>query len=260
MCVLAHPDDETLGTGGVLAKYAAEGIETYVVTATRGERGWAGEAKDNPGLEGLGRIREAELYEAARTLGVHEVTLLDYVDGDLDRAEPGRAIAQIVHHLRRVRPQVVVTFDPMGSYGHPDHIAICQLTQGACVGAADGSYAGGLPHRVSKLYYVVDRKEMIREFEAAAGEMAMNIDDVVRRAVPWEEWAITTRIDVSTYWPTVWQAARCHRSQVPTFEGIAGLPPETLQRIFGTQTFYRVYSLVNGGRQVEHDLFEGVRP
>ena len=70
MCILAHPDDESLGNGGILAKYAAEGVETYLVTATRGERGWFGDESDYPGLEALGKIREAELLAAARALGI----------------------------------------------------------------------------------------------------------------------------------------------------------------------------------------------
>ena len=72
MCVLAHPDDEALGNGGTLAKYAAEGVETYLVTATRGERGWQGDARDDPGPHALGAIREAELLAAARVLGIQE--------------------------------------------------------------------------------------------------------------------------------------------------------------------------------------------
>jgi len=84
MCVLAHPDDESLGMGGTLAKYAADGIETYLVTATRGERGWFGDEKDNPGMEVLGKMREAELRNAAKELGTRDVNFLDYVDGDLD--------------------------------------------------------------------------------------------------------------------------------------------------------------------------------
>jgi LmbE family N-acetylglucosaminyl deacetylase len=143
MCVLAHPDDESLGTGGILAKYAAEGVDTYLVTATRGERGWSGDQADNPGLEALGRIREAELHAAADVLGLHEVNFLNYIDGDLDRAEPEQAVAKIAGHIRRVKPHVVVTFDPFGSYGHPDHIAICQFTTAACVAAADASYGQG---------------------------------------------------------------------------------------------------------------------
>src|SRR5574341_1465404 len=133
MCVLAHPDDECLGTGGILARYEAEGVETYLVTATRGEHGWWGEEKDYPGPEALGQIREAELRASAQALGLREVNLLDYLDGALDQAGPAQAIAKIVGHLRRVRPHVVVTFGPEGAYGHPDHIAISQFTSAAIV-------------------------------------------------------------------------------------------------------------------------------
>src|SRR3974377_1033561 len=114
LCVLAHPDDESLGTGGLLAKYAAEGVETYLITATRGEHGWWGEAADYPGQGGLGRIREAELRAAAEALHLREVHFLDYVDGELDQAEPRAAVSQIAAQLRRIRPDVVVTFGPDG--------------------------------------------------------------------------------------------------------------------------------------------------
>ena len=124
MAVLAHPDDECLGNGGIFAKYAAEGLETHLVTATRGERGWMGSESDNPGLEALGRMRETELLAAAEVLGIRHVDFLDYVDGDLDAANPTEAVAKIAGHLRRVKPQVVVTFGQYGGYGHPDHIAI----------------------------------------------------------------------------------------------------------------------------------------
>src|SRR5215471_6453436 len=80
MCVLAHPDDESLGNGGILAKYAAEGIETYLVTATRGERGWFGDERDYPGSEALGKRRQAELLAAASVLGIRQVEFLDYID------------------------------------------------------------------------------------------------------------------------------------------------------------------------------------
>jgi LmbE family N-acetylglucosaminyl deacetylase len=81
MCVLAHPDDESLGNGGIFAKYAAEGIKTYLVTATRGERGWFGDEQEYPGLEGLGKIRENELLDAAEVLDIRYVDFLDYIDG-----------------------------------------------------------------------------------------------------------------------------------------------------------------------------------
>src|SRR6187401_166300 len=126
MCVLAHPDDESLGNGGTLARYAAEGVETYLATATRGERGWNGPPDAYPGPEALGRTREAELRAAAAELGLREVSFLDYIDGDLDQADPAEAVGRIGAVLRRVRPHVVITFGPDGAYGHPDHIAICQ--------------------------------------------------------------------------------------------------------------------------------------
>ena len=87
MAVLAHPDDESLGTGGALAKYAAEGVATYLVTATRGERGRFGDSKISPGPEIVGKTREAELLSAAAELGLREVKFLDYLDGALDKVD-----------------------------------------------------------------------------------------------------------------------------------------------------------------------------
>ena len=104
MCVLAHPDDESLGNGGILAKYAAEGIKTYLVTATRGERGWFGDEREYPGPEALGKLRENELLDAAEMLDIGYVDFLDYIDGDLDQAHPAEVIAKIVGHIRHVRP------------------------------------------------------------------------------------------------------------------------------------------------------------
>ncbi len=124
MCVLAHPDDESLGTGGTLAKYAAEGVETFLITATRGERGRFGDGGERPSADVVGQTREAELRAAATELGLREVTLLGYPDGGLDAVDPAAAQEMIASHLRRVRPHVVITFGPEGAYGHPDHVAI----------------------------------------------------------------------------------------------------------------------------------------
>lgn len=263
MCVLAHPDDESLGMGGILAKYAAEGIETHLVTATRGERGWFGAEADNPGLQALGQIREAELRAAADVLGLRDVHFLDYVDGELDQADPDEAIAKIVSHLRRVRPQVVVTFDPSGAYGHPDHIAICQFTTAAIVTAADSAYAdpqGLPPHRVSKLYYYALPHDLAEIYQAAFGDLVMHIDGVERRAVTWPDWAITTRVDTTAYWQQIWQAVACHCTQLPGYEALSQLPDATQHQLWGTQSYYRAFSLVNGGREPENDLFVGIRP
>jgi LmbE family N-acetylglucosaminyl deacetylase len=174
MCVLAHPDDESLGNGGILAKYAAEGIETYLVTATRGERGWFGEESEYPGLEALGKIRESELLAAASVLGIRRVDFLDYIDGDLDQADPVEVIAKIVDHVRCVKPDVVVTFGPDGAYGHPDHIAICQFTTAAIVEAANPTF---LYHRdlalhgVPKLYYMAPTLQLGVAYQAVFGDV-----------------------------------------------------------------------------------------
>ena len=151
MAILAHPDDESLGVGGTLAKYASEGVEVFLVTATRGQSGrYHGhrEPGKHPGAEQLGRIRESELRAAVAVLGIRELTLLDYHDQALDRADPAEAVARLVAELRRVRPDVVLTFGPDGAYGHPDHIAICQFATAAVAAAASPSAAGprSAPH------------------------------------------------------------------------------------------------------------------
>jgi LmbE family N-acetylglucosaminyl deacetylase len=262
MCVLAHPDDESLATGGILAKYAAAGIQTYLVMATRGERGWSGPAAAYPGPQALGRLREAELQAAAQVLGLQEVVFLDYQDGEVDRADPNQAIAKIVSHVRRVQPDVVVTFDPNGMYGHPDHIAISQLTTTAVLAAADPSYLGltaDSPHRVAKLYYrAFVRAEQVA-YEATFGRLVMPVDSVERRFTIWPEWAITTRIDTSAYGQQVWRAIACHRSQLPDFQHLKTLPATHQTRLWGRHSYYRAMSLVNGGREVEDDLFAGLR-
>jgi LmbE family N-acetylglucosaminyl deacetylase len=262
MCVLAHPDDESLTMGGILAKYAASGVQTYLVMATRGERGWFGPAAANPGPQALGRRREAELRAAARVLGLREVTFLDYQDGELDQADPTEAIAKIATHLRRVRPDVVVTFDPNGMYGHPDHIAISQLTTTAVMAAAAPSYPGlspTIPHRVSKLYYRAFVQAEQGPYEATFGRLVMPVDRVERRFTVWPEWAITTRIETSAYGPQIWRAVQCHSSQLPDYQQRTTLPTAYLAHLWGKQTYYRAMSLVNGGREVEDDLFTGLR-
>src|SRR5215216_925178 len=151
LAIFPHPDDETLGLGSTLARYSAEGVETYLICATRGERDWFDSEGPDPGLERVGQIREAELRCAAEQLGLHEVRFLDYIDGDVDQAEPHEIIGKLVAHIRRIRPDVVVTFSPDGAYGHPDHIALSQFTHAALVCAADGTFVSSAPsHRVSK--------------------------------------------------------------------------------------------------------------
>jgi LmbE family N-acetylglucosaminyl deacetylase len=261
LCILAHPDDESMGVGGILAKYAAEGVETYLITATRGERGWMGKDEEYPGPQTLAKIRETELQAAARVLRIKEVHILDYRDGELDQADPGQMIGKLVELLRKIRPQVVVTFGPSGYYGHPDHIAISQFTMAAVLAAADDGFKevkSLAPHRVAKVYYLAANSLEQAAYQAAFGDLAMKVDGVERKAQPWADWAITTRIDTRDHWEAVWQAISCHRSQLPGYQTLRELPEEKQKSLWGTQTLYRALSLVNGGREVEHDLFSGL--
>ena len=262
LAVFPHPDDESLGLGGTLAKYSAEGVETYLVCATRGEGGWNGPEDQNPGMAAMAKIREGELKCAAEHLGLKEVGLLDYIDGEVDKASPAKIIADIVHHIRRIQPQVIVTFSLDGAYGHPDHIALAQFTSAAIVCAASNSYRdpkNQSVHQISKHYYMVDTKSMVAELSQAIGGISMEIDGVERSHIGWDDWAISARLDARDYFDTVWKAILCHQSQLPGYGPLIHLSREALINFIGEGTFLRAFSLVNGGRVVERDLFEGLR-
>ena len=268
LAILAHPDDETLGVGPTLAKYAAEGAEVFLLTATRGQSGrFRGIRQDDarhPGPDVLARMRESELRAAAGVLGVREVTLLDYHDKQLDRADPPEVIESLARHLRRIRPEVVITFPPDGAYGHPDHVAISQFTAAAIVTAADPAFRSGTgkeaqPYSTPKLYFVAWTESMWTAYQSTFGPATSTVDGTERHAVAWPDWAITARIDTRRFAPTVWRAVMCHESQVGGHANLKDLPDEQRERVWESQTFFRVFSTVNGGRTLETDLFDGIR-
>jgi len=133
LSVLAHPDDESFGMGGTLAKYAKSGTEVHLICATRGE---AGEVDPEylAGFSSIGQLRESELFCAVEKLGIEEVHLLGYRDsgmsGSADNNKPealvnaplNQVAEEITEIIRRIKPQVILTFDPNGGYRHPDHI------------------------------------------------------------------------------------------------------------------------------------------
>jgi LmbE family N-acetylglucosaminyl deacetylase len=165
LAVLAHPDDESLEPGATLALYSRRGVETYLVCATRGEAGAA--PTDLLGYASVAEMREAELRCASRVLGLKEVRFLGYRDSgmagspenthpDSTAMAPLEEIARkVAQHIREIRPQVIITFDPSGGYGHPDRIAVHRATVEAFRLASDrqaeidglGSYSP------QKLYY-----------------------------------------------------------------------------------------------------------
>ncbi|MCB0224683.1 MAG: PIG-L family deacetylase [Anaerolineae bacterium] len=158
LCVLAHPDDEVFCAGGTLALAAASGIETMVVSATRGEAGQIQDARIAT-RRTLGRVREGELLQSTQQLGVHHSLCLDYGDGTLAEVEPVRLVNDITRIIRDFRPDTVITFGPDGAYGHPDHIAIGAATTEAVKVSGDVRQfpehraLGLAPHTPDRLYY-----------------------------------------------------------------------------------------------------------
>jgi LmbE family N-acetylglucosaminyl deacetylase len=262
LAVFAHPDDESMGMGGTLAKYSAQGVETHLICATRGERGWFGPEEQHPGPDVLGQIRTKELENAAKELGIKGLHFLDVIDGDVDRVNHADVIAKIVSHLRYIKPQVVVTFPPDGNYGHPDHIAVGQFTNAAILCAADSIYIDSqhLPtHRVLKLYYMVDSENFINLISPFIGDMTFPVDNHIRGEIAWKEWMITTRIDMAEHCLTALRAIRCHQTQLTTLGALLEMSEDVATSVLAMQgTFYRAFSLVNGGRKIESDLFEGI--
>jgi N-acetylglucosamine malate deacetylase 2 len=199
LVILAHPDDECFPIGGTLAKYAAEGVEIKLVCATRGE---AGIPEMQPGP--AGHVREAELRQAARVLGVQEVQFLDYLDGALDQADPEEIVEQLVQDIRQVRPQAVITFGPDGISGHPDHLAVHFAATAAFERAKVEA----------RLYYIAPSEATLQgcgvvpSVEVAGGPVAA--------------------IDVGEHLVTKVRAMQSHSSQNPPFPG---LPEEEAERM-----------------------------
>jgi LmbE family N-acetylglucosaminyl deacetylase len=261
MAIFAHPDDETLGIGATLARYAAEGVETSLVCATRGERGWDGPPETNPGLQALGRLREAELQAAAEALGISRVFFLDAIDGELDQTDPIATTRRIAGIVRSVRPQVVITFAPDGDYGHPDHIAISRMAVSAAFMAAQHPVDSSklLPHAVSKLYYYVTSQQLKHAIDECFGGIHFPVKSEIRSLVAWPDWAISTRIRAPEFLPAVWKATLSHRSQI----GFLGDPdqfPETLKpALMAENSFVRAFSIVPEDPTEAYDLFAGLR-
>ena len=267
MAILAHPDDESLGFGGTLATYAAQGVRVSLVTATRGDRGrFQGRRPDeegHPGQAALATIRESELRHAAKTLGLSHVSVLDYGDQQLATTAPDVIINDLANQVRAHRPDVVVTFGMDGAYGHPDHIAISQFTGAAIVAAAtphtNAAPENPDPHKVSKLYHLAWPAATYAAYQDVFGELTSTVDGAVRRVAPTPEWAISADIDATPVLPTVLNAAMCHQSQVAARERLRSVSEAQLAAMWARQSFYRVFSLVNGGLTRERDLFAGLR-
>jgi LmbE family N-acetylglucosaminyl deacetylase len=175
LAVLAHPDDESFGLGGTLALYASRGYDTYYVCATRGEAGTVDE-EHLAGFKDTAEMRTAELMKAAEALGLKEVFFLGYRDSGMPGTEPNQhpnaqinapideVAGRVVKFIRDLKPDVVLTFDPIGGYKHPDHIHIHKATVLAFENADNASFhpEAGHPFKPRALYYQVFPKGLLR--------------------------------------------------------------------------------------------------
>ena len=266
MAIFAHPDDEAFGTGGSLTKYAAEGVDVYLVTATRGEAGQIAEP-DLATPANLPTVREHELRCACENYGIHPPRLLDYVDGQLAIVHQGQAVGKLVRLIRELQPQVILTFGPDGIYGHYDHIAVHRWATIAVQMAADGDCFPDpevcKPYQVSKLYYRALPEEQV----AAMGQLtggsqppAVMMDGVPFFFIGRPANEITTIIDVSDFVQTKLDGIRCHATQVGRHNRFADTPDEiTRKEWFRHESFVLAYSAVGWPEGVETDLFTGIR-
>lgn len=258
--ILAHPDDETMGIGATLAKYSAEGVRCSIVCATTGQRGRYFDGVDRPSDDEVGRIRELELRAAAAILGVQEVRVLPWRDGEVADVDAMEGAALIAQHVRELRPDVVITFGPDGAYGHPDHIAISQLAAAAVHVAAHDRRAGKSSQGVRKLYYLANTAAQWRRYEHAfQRRLVSRVDGEERGTFPWPEWALTARVDAREYWPVVWRALQEHRTQIAIYRRLDELDDDERAALWGEQNFVRALTTVPAPAR-ERDLLEGLTP
>jgi mycothiol S-conjugate amidase len=268
LAVFAHPDDESFGPGGTLAHYAGQGTDVRLLCATRGEVGDIPQGLLKEGQD-IAQLRESELRCAAEHLGLSDVHFLDYRDsgmaGSDDNRHP-RALAaapleevagKIYDYIQEFQPQVVITFDPIGGYRHPDHIAIYEATRTAFEMASKASSG----YRPQKLYYHTFSKRLMRMllrvlplFGQDPHRYGRNQDiDLVDLASV--DFPIHARIRYSEVVDAKERAAACHKSQLGG--GPNGLIGRVLRRFNGPETFMRAFPPVEGSLR-EQDLFAGI--
>lgn len=276
LAVLAHPDDETFGMGGTLALYARKGVDVYLVCATRGEAGEM-DPKYMAGFGSVAERRESELRCAAELLGLKGVFFLNYRDsgmaGSPENNHPQALAAQpldqvaadVTGYIRRLRPQVVITFDPIGGYRHPDHIAMHRATLRAFELAGDPSFAldGLEPFRPLKLYYHTIPHTILRlavrvmpVFGQDPRRQGKNKDiDLV--SITEVDFPVHARIDYRPVASLRDEATACHASQGGgrLFSG----PLAFLRRALGSyETYMRAFPQPAPRERLERDLFAGI--
>lgn len=275
LAVLAHPDDETFGTGGTLSLYSKRGVEVHLICATNGD---VGEVADEymEGYSSIAERRVSELKCASKILGLTEVHFLNYRDsgmrGTPDNNHPRALAAQpvekvakeVAHFIRQLKPQVVLTFDPVGGYFHPDHIAIHKATVKGFELASDSkAFRDGLkPYQSQKLYYNTFPHGFVKfivgisKFFGGDPEHWGRNKDINLVEISEASFPIHARISYREVAQIRDEASACHASQ-----GGGGMTRGLLgwwRRMFDSyETYMRAYP-VKPPKRIEKDLFEGV--
>jgi LmbE family N-acetylglucosaminyl deacetylase len=276
LSVLAHPDDESFGMGGTLAYYADQGVDVYLVCATRGEVGEVAPEylKNYPSIA---ELRESELRCASAHLGLSGLHFMDYRDsgmlGSADNHHPDALVAapvekvakQVASLMREIKPDVVLTFDPIGGYRHPDHIHIHDATVKAFELVSDENYHDGLPiHQPKRLFFHTISKRflrlavrLIKLFRKDPTKWGQNEDiDLTTLAV--EDFPVNAKIKYPKVEKRKEAASACHASQGG---GRFFSPPIAwIFRLFAgsaTDTFMQAYPEPEDGH-ILNDLFEGI--
>jgi N-acetyl-1-D-myo-inositol-2-amino-2-deoxy-alpha-D-glucopyranoside deacetylase len=267
MAVHAHPDDEASMTGGVFAHYAAEGVRTVLVTCTDGRCGDGadGVKPDQPGHDpdAVVKLRLAELAEARAILGISDFEFLGYHDSGMDgwasNHAPGafwgtpleEATERVAALMREYRPDVVVTYDPNGFYGHPDHIQAHRATMAAIEQLG--------PDAPAKAYWTTMPHSVMEEFGKHLREMGADweeAEDAPKLGLPDDE--VSTWVDVRDVAEQKYRALAAHASQ-PDNKFFLDLGLEIFTDLMGTETFVRVRDTTGQPSTRETDLFAGLR-
>ncbi len=266
MAVHAHPDDEVISTGGMLARYAEQGVRTVLVTCTNGEQGDddGGVKPGEPGHDAAA-VRDkrlAELRESAAHLGIQHVELLGYQDSGMDGWDANRdprafwnipleqSAPRLVALMKKYRPQVVVTYDENGNYGHPDHIQAHRI-------AVAATEATGIPR---KLYHTaMPRSGFQRMFEyVKESGIELDWDEEPSEDFGTPDELITAVLDVTPYIGAKIKALQAHQSQTENMF-LLKLPEEAQQLVFSHEYFVRALNTVAEAPDHEEDLFSGLR-
>jgi N-acetyl-1-D-myo-inositol-2-amino-2-deoxy-alpha-D-glucopyranoside deacetylase len=271
LAVHAHPDDESFSTGGTLAKYAALGIRTVLVFCTRGEVGEIQDPAFVPPAPDMTMedIRNIELEKALKVLQVDSVHFLGYRDSGMEgsadnshprafaRADLNEATAKLVWIIRHIRPQVIVTYNEKGTYGHPDHMMAHKVTLRAFEAAGDPTFNSSddlPPWPGRKLYYTaipLSRLHLMVQMARERGEEPEF--DPESLGTPDER--ITTAVDVRAFLNQKFEALFSHRSQIGPRSFFRRIPEEWKDEAFGFEYFECVKGCTS---EKETDLFHGL--